>query len=38
MEANIQMILPQAKENQELPDAGRGKKGAFGGTLALPIP
>ena len=37
LEANIPVILPQAKENQEPPDVARGKKGDFGGSLALPI-
>ena len=41
-EAEIEIMWPQAKESQEPPAAGRGKKGfsprAFGGSMALPSP
>lgn len=41
-EAEIGATWPQAKEHQESPEVGRGKKGfsprAFGGSVALSSP
>ena len=38
MEAEIRIMRPQAKEDLELPEAGRGKKGSSPRALALPTP